>query len=655
MNTMLQKIKEYGLQIWQKKFRLALTAIVFLVLFLFSCKYLYTGINKRFILFSGLCFATALFMILPRLKKWYWSATALGIYLIVVPLKIFQRMELPIHDMNRLLDGAQLVNLLLILLVYGVCLLVFQRIPYALAGGNILLLIVFVINYYLTLFRGTTLCLDDLLALGTGLTVVGNYQLTMSSELWYSILYFCFFIVFGFWCDIPGKGKKYHIPVTAAVLLYCLFFGIFWGKTDYLEKHELQWYASDNQQNNGFLLSFGLNMKEASMKKPEGYSEEMLQAIAEETRLAYGQTRKVEGKKPNIILIMNEAWSDLRVLGNLETTEEYMPFYTSLKENALKGNTYVSVQGGLTANSEFEVLTGDSLSFFLPSVIPYNLQVRRDMSSLASVLGEQGYTTMAMHPNGAGSWNRDKVYEHFGFDDFVDIGDFQTEISYVGNFVSDRANFNEIIWHYENRDKEKPFFLFDVTIQNHADYYGQVESLIEIEKVGNTPASEMEYIKDAETYINLMKITDDALQELIQYFEKEQEPTIICMFGDHQPVLSDGYYEAVFADSGLTEEEKQQQKYITPYLIWSNYDVSFEEYGDMNVSYLGAALLECAGVELPDYYKFLLNMQSDYPVVSRWNLDSLAQEEAILQYRMLEYNHLVDKNSEKSIFSILSM
>lgn len=654
MNTMLQKIKEYGLQIWQKKFRLALTAIVFLVLFLFSCKYLYTGINKRFILFSGLCFATALFMILPRLKKWYWSATALGIYLIVVPLKIFQRMELPIHDMNRLLDGAQLVNLLLILLVYGVCLLVFQRIPYALAGGNILLLIVFVINYYLTLFRGTTLCLDDLLALGTGLTVVGNYQLTMSSELWYSILYFCFFIVFGFWCDIPGKGKKYHIPVTAAVLLYCLFFGIFWGKTDYLEKHELQWYASDNQQNNGFLLSFGLNMKEASMKKPEGYSEEMLQAIAEETRLAYGQTRKVEGKKPNIILIMNEAWSDLRVLGNLETTEEYMPFYTSLKENALKGNTYVSVQGGLTANSEFEVLTGDSLSFFLHSVIPYNLQVRRDMSSLASVLGEQGYTTMAMHPNGAGSWNRDKVYEHFGFDDFVDIGDFQTEISYVGNFVSDRVNFNEIIWHYENRDKEKLFFLFDVTIQNHADYYGQVESLIEIEKVGNTPASEMEYIKDAETYINLMKITDDALQELIQYFEKEQEPTIICMFGDHQPVLSDGYYEAVFADSGLTEEEKQQQKYITPYLIWSNYDVSFEEYGDMNVSYLGAALLECAGVELPDYYKFLLNMQRDYPVVSRWNLDSLAQEEAILQYRMLEYNHLVDKNSEKSIFSILS-
>lgn len=653
MNSMQQKIKAYVLQIWQKKFRLILAAVVFLVLFLLSCKFLYTGINKRFILFSGLSFATALFMMLPRLKKWYFSALALGIYLVVVPLKIFQRMELPIHDMNRLLEGAELVNILIIFLVYGVCLLVFQRIPYALAGGNVILLILFVINYYLTQFRGTTLCLDDLLASGTALTVIDNYQFAISSELWYSILYFCFFIVFGFWCDIPGKGKKYHILITAAALLYCLVFGIFWGKTDYLENHELKWYPDDNQENNGFLLSFGLNMKEASMKKPEGYSYDMLKAIAEEAGSSYGETRKTEITNPNIILIMNEAWSDLRVLGNFETTEDYMPFVNSLKENVLKGNTYVSIQGGLTANSEFEVLTGDSLAFFLPSVIPYNLQVRRDMSSLASVLGEQGYTTIAMHPNGAGSWNRDKVYKYFGFDDFVDIEDFQTEISYVGNFISDQTNFNEIIWHYENRDKEKPFFLFDVTIQNHADYYYQVETPIKIEKVGNTPANEIQYLHDAETYINLMKITDDAFRSLVQYFESIEEPTIICMFGDHQPVLKDCFYEAVFADSGLTEEEQQQQKYITPYLIWTNYDMEFEEYGDMNASYLGAALLECAGVELPDYYKFLLNLQKEYPVISRWNLESLQQEEKIIQYQMLEYNHLVDKKSHKSIFSVL--
>ena len=151
-----------------------------------------------------------------------------------------------------------------------------------------------------------------------------------------------------------------------------------------------------------------------------------------------------------------------------------------------------------------------------------------------------------------------------------------------------------------------------------------------------------------------MKITDDAFQELIQYFEAVEEPTIICMFGDHQPILTDFYYNAVFAGQGLTEEEEQQQKYITPYLIWANYEVEWEEYGDMSACYLGAVLLECAGAELPDYYKFLLQMQKEYPVISRWNLENLGQEEKILQYQMLEYNHLVDKKYQKSIFSIIS-
>ncbi len=647
MNKILTIIKE-------RKIRVIVAGVIFLVLFLLSCKYLYTGINKRFILFSGLCFATAFFMVCPRLKKWYLSAGALGIYLILVPLKIFQRIELPIHDMGRILEGAELANVLIIFLVYGVCLLILQRIPYALAGGNIILLVLFVINYYLTQFRGTTLCLDDLLASGTALTVIDNYQFTMGSELWYSILYFIFFIVFGFWCDIPVNGKKYHISVTAVALVYCLFFAIFWGKTDYLANHKLQWYVSDNQQNNGFLLSFGLNIKEGSMKKPEGYSEDVLLQIAEEARNSYEGTQKTEVLNPNIIFIMNEAWSDLRVLGNLETTEDYMPFVNSLEENVLKGNTYVSVLGGLTANSEFEALTGDTLSFFLPSVIPYNLQVKRDMCSVASVLREQGYSTVAMHPNGPGSWNRNKVYDYFGFDEFVDVNKFQTEISYVGNFISDETNFNEIIWHYENRDQEKPFFLFNVTIQNHADYYDQVDTPIKIEKVGSTPASEVGYIQDAEVYINLMKISDDAFRSLVQYFEGVEEPIIICMFGDHQPILTGGFYNAMFADSGLTEQEIEQQKHITPYVIWANYDAEFEEYGDMSANYLGATLLECAGAELPDYYKFLLQMQKDYPIISRWNLEGMKQEEKLLQYQMLEYNRLVDKNYQETVFSILS-
>lgn len=36
-------------------------------------------------------------------------------------------------------------------------------------------------------------------------------------------------------------------------------------------------------------------------------------------------------------------------------------------------------------------------------------------------------------------------------------------------------------------------------------------------------------------YLSLIKKSDTALQELIEYYSQVDEPTIICIFGDHQP------------------------------------------------------------------------------------------------------------------------
>ncbi len=66
---------------------------------------------------------------------------------------------------------------------------------------------------------------------------------------------------------------------------------------------------------------------------------------------------------PNIICIMNESLSDLGALGNLETNEDYMPFIHSLTENTIKGYLSMPVFGAGTSNSEFEFLSGDSISF----------------------------------------------------------------------------------------------------------------------------------------------------------------------------------------------------------------------------------------------------------------------------------------------------
>ena len=73
----------------------------------------------------------------------------------------------------------------------------------------------------------------------------------------------------------------------------------------------------------------------------------------------------------------------------------------------------------------------------------------------------------------------------------------------------------------------------------------------------------------------------------------------------------------------------------------------------MSANYLGAAVLECAGTELPPYYQFLLELQKKYPVISRGKMNEMKGNEMIKQYQMLQYNHLMERNYLKELFSVL--
>lgn len=199
-------------------------------------------------------------------------------------------------------------------------------------------------------------------------------------------------------------------------------------------------------------------------------------------------------------------------------------------------------------------MTGNSLSLLSPAVVPYQNQVRHDMSSLARVLKNQGYATMAMHPYGEGTWGRKLVYAYFGFDEFIHQGSWEVPCEYVRRFISDACNYREIIHRYENRNQNVPFFLFDVTIQNHGGYYGEVPIEINVTSVGGIPAEEVGYLYDVEIYLNLIKISDDAVKDLVTYFQQVENSVIICMFGDHQPILENDFYEAVFAGKEMSEQ-----------------------------------------------------------------------------------------------------
>lgn len=66
----------YLKEILSRKWQLVFGGIVTVVLFILSTRYLYEGFNKRFLIYTVLCLMTGVFIILPRLKRWYLALPA---------------------------------------------------------------------------------------------------------------------------------------------------------------------------------------------------------------------------------------------------------------------------------------------------------------------------------------------------------------------------------------------------------------------------------------------------------------------------------------------------------------------------------------------------------------------------------------------------
>lgn len=574
-------------------------------------------------------------------------------YSIVVPKRMFERTEVPLeNDMTAMFDGAVFLNLIMIGILFFALLFITQRTSIAFGTTGIILLIFTLISYYAHAYRGGSLSICDFKQAATVATVMGQYDYTPSPELWKSILYFIFFIALGFRIDLPFKGVKYHIAISSIAIV---------GFTSLLLTYNYSHYWKDSSglDGNGTLyggegpfgayLYFIMSGKANEMPEPSDYSEEKVKAIADKASAIYEE--HIDEIRPNIIFIMNEAFSDVSFLCDLETTTDYMPYWRELANETISGYTYANIQGGMTCDSEYEALTGDSMALLDVSAVPYEMQIDHDMPSLATVLKNQGYATVAMHPNNETSWNRNNVYKYLGFDRFVSIADFPDVAPTVGVYTSDEVDYGMIISEYEARDTNKPWFMFNVTIQNHSPYWEQTPITVETLKLGNHAVTEEDNMQELNDYLSMIKISDAAFNNLIEYFSNVSEPTMIVLFGDHQPKFAKKeFYEWAFGDRDLSEEEMKMLQYATPYLVWANYDIEKRNYGTISNNYLPAIICETAGVELPAYYKFLLNMRDEIPYMNRYNIGEYEGLDVLEDYRCLQYNRLMEEEYLQGIY-----
>ncbi len=363
-----------------------------------------------------------------------------------------------------------------------------------------------------------------------------------------------------------------------------------------------------NYHFDGFLIATCIDIQTSRVNEPENYSISEI----ESTLLQYTDTTKDTfdiDDAPHVILIMNESFSDLRVLGNLQLSQENLAFYNSISENAVKGYVNVSTLGGGTANSEFQVFTGCNLGLLPASYYPYQQCIVKETPSLVSSLNNLGYTSYSIHPAPSTNWTRNKVYKYLGFHNSLWIEDFiAPQNLHYG--VSDLDTYYKVIELYENRSDNEKMFIFDLTIQNHGGYTNS--NVPQTVTAVNAPSEE------ANVYLSLIQKSDEDLAQLIHYFENESEKVIICMFGDHQPKFSDeSFYDMIYSQTdNLTDVDIKMNQYKTPFVIWANYDIPEQSNLDIALHYLGPLLLDTADIPASPFFNYINSVREEYPLSS---------------------------------------
>ena len=554
---------------------------------------------------------------------------------------------------EKLSDAKWELNRGCVLIVYLLVLCVTNRVGLSAIISHAFFMVLAFVNYYVYLFRENEFIFADIRSIGTGLSVAGNYKLEISERGWHVILASLVFFVIAALFRITFKKAIYlRLLSGLTAILLCITIGI------EIDGINTETWEQKGSYKNGYVLNFVLSARDSFVVAPEGYELETIEKL-EQTYASQQENPLGDAltEAPTIIVVMNESFAALSVIGDLKTNKPLTPFMDSLYENTVKGYALSSVFGAKTPNSEWEFMTGGSMAFLPVGSVVYQQYMNDAPSSMVSTLKNEGYTCVAMHPYYETGWSRDLVYPTLGFDESYFIEHFD-QSQLIRKYISDEELYSKIIERYESRKVNENLFIMSISMQNHGGYATSYDNFPEnYYKIGRS-------YTDANQYFSLIRESDNALRDFVNYFEMVEEPVEIIFFGDHQPSLNRKFYEILNGKglSGLTLGELQAL-YTVPFFIWTNYDTPEETVEITSLNYLSTLALERAGIDLPPYNQFMSDMMEVVPAINSRGYysiehgkyihveDALGKElEWIKKYESLQYNGLFDTKNKSSIF-----
>ncbi len=435
------------------------------------------------------------------------------------------------------------------------------------------------------------------------------------------------FIVAGFWFN-PKIRIKFSKRISAAFVCIATCLSIVVIPSVSMPVYSLfdidttvssnSFKLNEKFDNNSFLAFFVQTTSENLSNKlveptdyalntVDGYLKDSLEVEASESFV-----------KPNVIMVMSEAFADFRVFDELNLDTDAYDGYDWVAKQGYKGTTVVPTFASFTVRTEFELNFGLPVRSLKDPNMPQRLLEKREQPTIARMYKDMGYSTAYIHPFLSTFYSRETKYSYFGFDTMIFQDDFTVDVDYYTSYISDEVVFDQI--NQLVKDTDEPLFIHTTTMQNHQPY-----------NQGDDPNDELT------NYLSGIKYTSDSLKALTEDLDKLDEPTVLVMVGDHFPSFKgeDNIYDTLGING-----DNCSVVYEQPYVVWSNYDLDYNSVPDEKTSvfYLPYIIMDLIGAPKNGFTTEMLKKMDEFPIYSTNHSPNVPSDETL---DVLTYDRII--------------
>ncbi|WP_404405159.1 LTA synthase family protein [Jeotgalibacillus malaysiensis] len=542
-----------------------------------------------------------------------------------------------------------IVNYLFILALYNVFFILPRKWFYTSSLIISVLIMVFAVANHFTLeFRAAPITVDDFKLIDE----LRGFESPVEFN-WLLIGSFSIAVIVTFAALLYAMPKlkewwivKILVVAASGFFLYTIWYDAPISPMDEAGMQKTMWRLDVGVKNNGLLANFIFLAKTAEIEPLENYSESTIESLHGE----YPQVDRENDEQPNVIYLMSEAFIDPYYLGEELYKEDPVPNFRALYNDSISGFMYSSEFGGGTANVEFEALTGFSTQFMRSDHVAYQQFINEPIPSVPYLFKDAGYETTAVHAFYSWYYQRNSIYKHLGFDQFIS-GEFMDLDQPVeaGGFPEDRHMTDAIL---ETMDyTEGPDFIHAVSVEAHVPYYESAENnFLKDDAISAETQPYLNY------YVDKMHSVDQELGRLVEALKQSDEETILVFWGDHLPSFPDG--NAVYGANGTKLAKHQMRSYDdflathkVPYFIWSTKE-NHPEKRDISPNFASAMVTDLAGVTgntVTRLNREIMNEDYNRIPYSEWPDQEEEHSETVENLQMIQYDWLHGNRYQESL------